>query len=214
MNSDLVIFIKNINIFAQDSVIFIPHMEDASPGFYLKHSEQSRSAIILENYQLQVFTTYANTKKGGYVIGKVTVRTDITILYDIYGEKEAIVEHLLNRLNLLISSGVFQLWKKWYLIHQYPQWSEQSIHQQLRSEGVDPTKVQPLSLKTNTLIVFYIYVCGCLFSIIGLFLEMISAIPIAHIIQILFALYRKCQAVSVYIFRSVRKITCTLSERI
>lgn len=62
---------------------------------------------------------YVKAKKLNHVVGKDAIFTDTEgILVTSYIAGETIFQMLVSRLKILISSGIYQLWIKWYSTKQ------------------------------------------------------------------------------------------------
>lgn len=144
----VVIFARNVYLFSVNSIVF--GTKENAPVVYAKYSMSKKTALILEHDQMQIYMKYAKAKKLNYVKGKEIVFVDsagISVLR--IGVGEAVAKILTSRLKGLISSGIYQLWYKWYLIKLAPQWSENGLYQLLRKEEIVSTTTKPLSMNTK-----------------------------------------------------------------
>lgn len=101
---------------------------------------------------------YAKIKNLKYVIAKTAVfHVNIAISVENKFVGNTVSEILGSRLKLLVSSGIYQLYEKWYSMENYPQWSKLGLYQLLRNENVDPNIIHQLSMNTN--IVLALFIC-------------------------------------------------------
>lgn len=120
---------------------------------------------------MQIFLKYLKAKKAPYVLGGKPVQSDYMLFWVTENNGRVVSQVLFSKIKLLISSGIFQLFVNWHSLEHSPEWSENGLFQLLKSEGVEQFQVYPLSLHTNILLVFYIYIPSCLLSTLVLLLE-------------------------------------------
>lgn len=167
-----ILLVGNSTRFGLNSAVL--SVPEVSSEAYVKHTSGKRKqAVLLERHKMLIFMKYTKAKKLPYVIGQDQIFTENKALYveELFAGA-TLYRILLNRLKLLMSSGIYQFCNKWYAIKLFPQWTEKSLFQLLRNEGEDTTTtVHPISMTTNVFLAFYIYIFGCLFSVAILVLE-------------------------------------------
>lgn len=170
-NSSDILLMDNVTAFGRHSAILA--VETDTADVYARETGKcKKKAVIMEEYKTQAFIEYSKLRKRVYIVGNEAIVTyNRAVFIHASAAGTTLAQTLVERIKLLMGSGIYQLWSKWYKRKAFPQWEGVELFRLLRNVGQGATNIYPLSMNTNILLPFYMSFVVYLFSFAVLLLE-------------------------------------------
>lgn len=141
--------------------------EHIPPTIYDEINTCSRKGIIAENALLDKFIEYSKLRNKKIVFnkGEESVFRGIDT-YRFFGWNAL---YFYSRMQLLMQSGIFYIWDKYWKIH-YPKPLDDALNK-LRKQHGNGNEAVPISMRSTIITAVYIYLVGLSIATLAIFLE-------------------------------------------